>query len=216
MSSQPRRVRVKICGVTRPADAVAAVSLGADFVGLNFWPGSSRRLEPAPAREIAAAVAGRAELVGVFVNEDPRRVEEIAADVGLDLLQFHGDEEPADLAPFGARALKAVRFDGAPDPAVLAAYPAVWGFLVEARAGKAYGGVGRGWDYGAARGLAGGENDGRPLLIAGGLGPENVGRAIAASGAWGVDVASGVESAPGIKDRAKLEKFFEEVRHATR
>lgn len=208
-----RPVRVKICGVTRPADAELAVSLGADLIGLNFWPGSSRRLEVAAAREIAAAAAG-ATLVGVFVNERPPRIEEITAEVGLDLVQLHGDEGPEEVAVFGSRAVKALRFHGAPAPAALAAYPAAWGFVVEARAADAYGGVGHGWDYAAARALHAEELAGRPLLIAGGLGPENVGSAIAASGAGGVDVASGVESAPGIKDRSKLEKFFDEVRHA--
>ena len=211
-----RRKRVKICGLTRPADAELAVSLGADLLGLNFWPGSVRHLEPAVAREIADAVRGDATLVGVFVNEEPARVEEIATEVGLDLLQFHGDERPADLAAFGARAIKAVRFTGAPDPGVLAGYPSAWGFLVEARADGTYGGAGQGWDYGAARTLAGGELADRPLLIAGGLRPENVGAAIEASGAWGVDVATGVESEPGIKDRSKLERFFAEVRRAAR
>ena len=209
-----RRPRVKICGVTRPVDAERAVALGADMLGLNFWPGSPRHVETAAAREIGAAVAGRAALVGVFVNEEPGRVEEIAAAVELDLVQFHGDEGPADLAPFASRALKALRFRGAPHPRVLAGYETAWGFLVETRVAGSYGGVGEGWDYAAARALAGERLGGRPLLIAGGLRPENVGRAIAAAGAWGVDVASGVEAAPGIKDHAKLEKFFEEVRHA--
>ena len=213
-SGDGRRTRVKICGLTRPADAELAVSLGADLLGLNFWPGSVRHLEPAVAREIADAVRGDVTLVGVFVNEEPERVEEIAAEIGLDLLQFHGDEGPEDLVAFSARAIKAVRFTGTPEPGALAGYPSAWGFLVEARAGGTYGGAGQGWDHGAARTLAGGELAGRPLLIAGGLRPENVGAAIEASGAWGVDVATGVESEPGVKDRVKLERFFAEVRRA--
>lgn len=215
MTAADRRVRVKICGVTRPEDAELAVALGADFIGVNFWPGSSRCLEPSAALEVAAAADG-ATLVGVFVNEESGRVEEIAAQVGLALVQLHGDEGPDEVAAFGSRALKAVRFYHAPEPDLLSGYPNAWGFLIEARAAGAYGGAGRGWDYNAARALDGPALARRPLLIAGGLGPENVGRAIVASAAWGVDVASGVESEPGIKDPSKLEMFFAETRHAAR
>ena len=110
-------VRVKICGVTRAEDARRAADLGADFLGLNFYPRSPRFLAAGAAREIAEAVRGKARLVGVFVNESPHRVEEIAEQVGLDLLQFHGDERAADLAPFAERAIKVVRCAGRPDAA---------------------------------------------------------------------------------------------------
>ncbi|MCP4204976.1 MAG: N-(5'-phosphoribosyl)anthranilate isomerase, partial [bacterium] len=105
-------VRIKICGITRVEDAEAAVDLGADFIGLNFWSKSPRRLEAVRGREIAEAVRGRTSLVGVFVNQAQPEVEKIATTVGFDLIQFHGDETPEDLVPWGERAMKAVRFSG--------------------------------------------------------------------------------------------------------
>lgn len=201
------RPRVKICGVTRPEDAELAAELGADFVGLNFYEHSPRRVDVGAASEIAAAVRGRTVSVGVFVNLPLSEIESIESRVGLELLQFHGDEGPEALAPVAERAIKAIRFDGPPRASELAVYPAVWGFLVEARAPGRYGGAGKGWDYRAAAGLP----TDRPLLLAGGLGPDNVRDAIAASRAWGVDVCSGVESRPGRKDADKMKRFFQEV-----
>ncbi len=205
-------VRVKICGVTRPEDAELAAALGADLLGLNFFAGSPRYVEARAALEIADAVAPwreRCRLVGVFVDHPIERVRELGSGIGLDLLQFHGDEESGDLAPVAARAIKALRFEGSPDENELAAFPDVWGFLVEPRV-EGYGGGGRSWDYEAAKGLP---RD-RPLLLAGGLGPENVRQAIIAGRPWGVDVCSGVEAAPGRKDGEKMKSFFDEVRSA--
>jgi len=202
-------VRIKICGITSVEDAEAAVELGADFVGLNFWGRSPRRVDVPVAREIAEAVRGRTSLVGVFVNEAPGEVAKIVDAVGLDLAQFHGDETPEELAPWGARALKAVRFSGELDVELLAGFKTVWGFLVEPQR-DSYGGTGRSWSYSKARGLP---RD-RPFLLAGGLRPENVAEAIAACSPWGVDVCSGVESEPRVKDTQAIWKFVSEVRHA--
>lgn len=243
------RVAVKICGVTDPAAALLCAELGADYLGLNFWPGSPRHLGLAQAREIAAAVraaAPRVALVGVFVNAAAAAVEETAAAVGLDLLQFSGDEPPAAVRPFAARALKALR---TPDPAAAAAHADCWGLLLDspaAAAAAAYGGTGQEWDYAAglaalggilgAAGAAGaaattgiavtggtgrllgdaGAPDGgavRRLFLAGGLGPGNVRRVVAALRPFAVDVCSGVESAPGRKDPRLLRQLFEEVRN---
>jgi len=128
----PHRVAVKICGVTDPGDALLSAELGADFLGLNFWPGSPRFVSAERAREIAAAVraaAPRVALVGVFVNPDAAFVEETAAAVGLDLLQFSGDETAAAVRPFAARAIKALRTH---DLAAAAPFVDCWGLLLDA------------------------------------------------------------------------------------
>ncbi len=210
-----RRPLVKICGVTRPEDADLAAVLGADLLGLNFYPPSPRCLTVEAARAIAAAVAGRALLVGVFVDRPRAEVEEIAERVGLDLIQLHGDEGPDEAAHWGGRALKAFRVAPAEGeeiaPALLDPFPGAWGFLFDVRHERLYGGTGRGWRYGALAGLAA-HSAGRPVLVAGGIGPENVRAVLAASDAAGVDVCSGVESAPGIKDPLLLERLMAEVR----
>jgi len=220
---------IKICGVTRPEDAALAVRLGADLLGLNFHPPSPRYLDPsrdlARLREIAAAASG-ATLVGVFVNRSPAEVEETAAAVGLDLVQLHGDEGPDVAARFGARAVKAFRQAKPPDRGELARYPQAWGFLFDAPprprpagGGPAlpdpYGGTGQSWDHGVLRALTsdGGAALGRPVLVAGGIRPGTARAALAASGAAGIDVCSGVESAPGVKDAELMTRLFEEVRH---
>lgn len=203
-------VKVKICGVTNPADAVAAVESGADYLGLNFYPGSPRFLEVARALEIAGAVARRVPLVGVFVNAPATRIEDVAGRVGLDLIQLSGDEGPEAVAPFAGRALKAFRTGGLPDRDEIAAYGEVWGILIDAPHGSLYGGTGRAWDYAAVSGIAGGP---RRLFLAGGIGPDNVRRAVASARAYAIDVCSRVESSPGIKDRELLRRLFEEVRH---
>jgi phosphoribosylanthranilate isomerase len=203
------RPRIKICGIARPEDALAAVDLGADYLGLNFHPPSPRCVEVTAAREIAAAVEGRVPLVGVFVNRPAAEVEATAGAVGLDLVQFSGDEGPAAVAPFAARAIKALRTGGYPGEAALAPFAAVWALLFDARHGALYGGTGLAWEYAAVAPLAAA---GRRVFVAGGIGPGNA-RQAAASGAFGIDVCSGVEKAPGIKDRGLLERLFEEVRH---
>jgi len=205
---------VKICGLTRPADAVAAVELGADLIGLNFHPPSPRCVTAERAAEIAAAVRGRALLVGVFVALPAARMAEIDRAVGLDLLQFHGDQGPDELAPWGDRALAVTRVRREAPPAAaeiearMAACADAWGFLFDVHHPD-WGGSGEsfGWE------LLAGLRRRRPLLVAGGIRPDNARRALAASGADGIDVASGVESSPGIKDLTLLERLMEEVKH---
>ena len=211
------RPLVKICGVTTVGDAVAAVELGADLVGLNFHPPSPRYLETAKAAEIAAAVraggGARVRVVGVFVDRPRREIEAVDQAVGLDLVQLHGDEPADEVAAFGGRALQVHRLaPGAAPPraeleAVVAAHPAAWGFLFDVRHDSLYGGTGESWRWGAVAGLA----DPRPRLVAGGIRPENARRALAESGAAGVDVCSGVESAPGVKDRGRMAHLFAEL-----
>lgn len=206
------RPLIKLCGVTRPADAALAVELGVELVGLNFYPPSPRALTVATARRLAGVISGRALVVGVFVDRPAPEVEEIAAAVGCDLIQLHGDEPPAAVAGYGGRALKVHRVAPAPgeriDPALAAAYPGVWGHLYDLRHERLYGGTGRSWDYRALAGAAPGSR----VLVAGGIGPGNARRALAESGAAGVDVCSGVESAPGVKDPVLLERLVRAVR----
>jgi phosphoribosylanthranilate isomerase len=200
-------VQVKVCGVTTPGDARLAADLGAAIVGLNFYPRSPRYVSPESAERIAQAVRGQVKLAGVFVNSTAEEVKELDRRLGLDLLQFHGDESPGFIARFGARALPAVRWRDAGDAARVREHGRAWGVLVERRHPALYGGTGEAWDYGEVASLA---REVR-LLLAGGLGVDNVRAAVAAARPWGVDVCSRVESAPGVKDPALLRKFFEEV-----
>lgn len=206
MSARP--IRVKICGITRPEDAIAAVDLGADYLGLNFFAGSPRVVSLETAAEIADAIGRRASLVGVFVNRPPDEVERIAARVPLDLLQFHGDESPDTVERFAERAIRALRVDGPIDERAIAPYPSAWGFLVDVRHPDLYGGTGISWPYDWIDTLP---RD-RPVLIAGGIGPGTARAAVRAASAWGIDVCSAVESAPGIKDHDLLRRLFAEVK----
>jgi phosphoribosylanthranilate isomerase len=208
------RVRVKVCGVVEPANACRAVEMGADFLGLNFYPPSPRFLTVERAREIAAAVRGLGRpvsLVGIFVDRPAAEMEEIAERVGLDLLQLSGDETPEAAAPFAARAIKAFRQGGSPGREALAAWSEAWGVLFDAPHGSLYGGTGAAWSYDTVNEVG---SDGRRVFVAGGIGPDNVRRAIAASRPWAVDVCSRVESSPGLKDPELLRRLFEEVRNA--
>jgi phosphoribosylanthranilate isomerase len=205
-------VKVKICGVTDPANALAAVEMGADYLGLNFYPASPRFLTIERAREIAGAVGGRVPLVGVFVNASPDEIAETVEKVGLDLVQFSGDEGPEAVAPFLERAIKVFRAGRLPGREELAAWSAVWAVLIDAPHRSLYGGTGEEWTYDevneAAAALAG-----RRLFLAGGIGPDNARRAVEAARPWAIDVCSRVESAPGIKDPELLRRLFQEVRH---
>jgi len=201
------RPKVKICGVTRVEEALWAADSGADFVGLNFHPPSPRFVGVATAAGIADAVRGRVRLVGVFVDRPLDEVEAITEAVGLDLLQFHGDEPAETLAPVAERAIKVFRVEERIDPAAVAGFDDVWGYLFDARHPRLWGGSGRSWTLASLRHL----DVKKPAFVAGGLGPDTVRAAIAACAPWGIDVCSGVESAPGRKDRRLLDKLFEEV-----
>ncbi len=196
---------VKICGVIDPENARMAVEMGADFLGLNFYPRSPRYVEIERAREIASAVRDSpVRLVGVFVNRPAREVEEIESAVGLDLLQLSGDETPEEAAPFMGRAIKAFRgTDGT------GGWADAWAWLFDAPHGSLYGGTGMAWNFQAVAGIVGD----RRVFVAGGLGPDNVRQAVAASRPFAVDVCSRVESAPGVKDVELLRRLFLEVRH---
>ncbi len=149
--------------------------------------------------------------MGVFVNAPRQQVAEIAGGVGLDLLQFHGDETPAEVAPFRERAIKAFRVRDRLDPQVLAGFDGVWGVLIDARHPRLYGGTGESWRFESLPELAAALP--RRTFIAGGLKPRNVRAAIAAARPYGIDLCSGVEEKPGRKDPELLRRLFEEIRN---
>ena len=210
--------RIKICGVTRPEDAAHAVACGAEAIGINFFPGSPRFVPALLAREIVGAVADRAEVVGVFVNESPETIVALCGRLGIRRVQLHGDEPPADAFRIPLWRMKAVHADRTPDLPALLAYPCE-AFLFDAGGRGAYGGTGRelAWGELAARfpGIVGPRSPGeprKPWLLAGGLTPSNVERAILEARPSGVDVASGVESSPGRKDPGKVKIFIERAK----
>lgn len=201
---------VKICGITRPEDAEAAVRAGADWLGLNFWPRSRRHVTVERAIEIAAVIPGDVRRVGVFVNAPRPLVEDVAARVGLDLLQFHGDEDPEYLRAFAGRHVRALRVRAAEDLRRIERCDATDLVLLDA-ASEGYGGSGQVFDWSLARAA---KAYGKRIVLAGGLTPENVAGAVRDVRPYGVDVASGVERAPGIKDEERMRRFVEAARGA--
>jgi tryptophan synthase beta subunit len=198
---------VKICGITREEDARLAAELGASAVGFVFWPGSPRFIKPDRARAIVQALPPLVGAVGVFVDQSPDEVRGIAMEVGLSAVQLHGAETPDAVAGLGGRIIKAVQADlSALDQ--LAAWPEAVSVLVDAADGRRRGGTGVRADWALAARMAAR----RPVILAGGLTAENVAQAIRVVRPMGVDVSSGVESSPGVKDHPALRRFFEAVR----
>jgi phosphoribosylanthranilate isomerase len=200
--------KIKICGITSLDDALAAVDAGADMLGFNFYPKSPRYLEIGICRGIAGVLCKRhanVTLVGVFVNTPVAEIRATIETCGLALAQLHGDETPEILSALGKRAFKAFR--GIPDEITGYTRDAAPALLVDAAVKGVYGGSGVVADWSAAEKLA----KRVPLLLAGGLTPENVGAAVRQVHPWGVDVASGVESSPRAKDPQKMKRFVEEV-----
>ena len=201
------RTRVKICGLTRVEDALAAVQCGADALGLVFYPKSPRVVSIEVARSIIERVPPFVTIVGLFVNENKGTIADILSNVRLDLLQFHGDEAEADCQGFGRPFIKAIRMRPDLDlPATMALYPGASGFLVDAFDADAMGGTGRAFDWGRLTPLLA-----RQLIVAGGLRPDNVAEALTALRPYALDVSSGVEAQKGIKDEAKMAAFLSEV-----
>lgn len=207
------RPRVKICGVRTSEEALLAAHLGADYLGLNFYPPSPRYVEPREAARIAGAVrtgsSRDVSIVGVFVNLPVAEVKAVRREVGLDLVQLHGDEPPAEVAAFGGRAIKVFRIEERFRSDLVRGYESAWGYLVDYRDPRLFGGTGHSWDFSTLSG----QRLGKPTFIAGGLGPHNVRAALAAAHPWGIDVCSGVESEPGKKDGELLQRLFKEIEH---
>ena len=206
------RVRVKICGLTRLEDVQAAVDAGADALGFVFHPRSPRHLELAQAERLIAAVPPLVSVVGLFADADADTVRATCAALPLDQLQFHGFETAAYCRQFGRRWYKAVPMRDLDDAQAvtdwLAAYPDSSGFLYDTYGKSQSGGSGTAFDWGKLPAHC------APRLLAGGLNPDNVAAAIRACHPFAVDVSSGVESAPGIKSSAKMQRFITAVHNA--
>ena len=212
--------KIKICGIKTLKDALVAIEAGADYLGFNFYPKSPRFIEKQTCQAITSVLKRdypQVRLVGVFVNSAVEEVKDILNTCSLDLAQLHGDETPETVLSFGGKAFKAIRLSAetsvdsflAKQSVPESVLPAL---LVDASVKGVYGGTGVTADWDGAAELA----KKYPLLLAGGLTPENVAEAIRRVKPWGVDVASGVESAPGEKDPGRMKAFVRAVREASR
>ncbi len=196
--------RIKICGFTRPEDAAAAAELGADAVGLVFYEKSKRAVSIETAQRIVRALPPFVGVVALFVNEEAARIEEILAQVPIDIIQFHGDEPPEFCCRFARPYIKAVRVQNTADIILaLETYPDARAVLFDAHIEGEYGGTGHSFDW---RMLP--QNLNGHWILSGGLTPDNVAEAVRITGAQTVDVSSGVESAAGIKSVAKMAEFI--------
>lgn len=207
------RTRIKFCGLTRAGDIRLAGELGVDAVGFVFAPDSARRVQPLQARMLRQALLPLVDAVALFKDNVVDDVREVVRQVRPTLLQFHGDEDDAFCRSFGLPYVKAIAMGDAATPATArdlqARYPAASAFLFDAHASGGDGGTGQRFDWSKLpTGL------GKPFVLAGGLTPCNVASAISATLPWGVDVSSGIELSPGIKDGDEMRRFVEAVRRA--
>ncbi|GAB4278517.1 MAG: phosphoribosylanthranilate isomerase [Deferrisomatales bacterium] len=200
--------RIKVCGITRREDALRAAEWGADAVGFVFAPRSRRRADPAAVARIVEELPPFVTPVGVFQDQPVEEVRAVARDCGLAWVQLHGGEDAAYLERLGLRAIKAVGLARRSDVDTLGRYPGLGCFLLDAAVGGASGGTGKTFDWSWA---VEAKRYGR-ILLAGGLGPDNVEEAIRRVRPWGVDGASATESAPGVKDPDRLRRFIGAVR----
>jgi phosphoribosylanthranilate isomerase len=199
------RVFIKICGITCLEDAQMAVAAGADALGFNFWPGSPRHIAPQDAARITAKLGANTVKIGVFVDPNAVEIAETVRAAGLDLAQIHGSVPPLTVHFWQA-------FSAGPglenDLRAALETSRAEAFLIDAPAGAQRGGTGRAFDWSVVRGLPG------RIVLAGGLGPDNVAQAIRQARPWGVDACSRLESAPGRKDPAQVGAFIQTVRQA--
>lgn len=212
MTQRPYRTRIKFCGMTRAGDIRLAGELGVDALGFVFAEGSPRCVSANEARVLRQAVAPMVAVVALFRNTPREQVREVLRLVRPTLLQFHGEEDEAFCRSFNLPYLKAVAMGG--DEVVHArglqsAYPNAAAFLFDSHARGGAGGSGATFDWSRLPSQLH-----RPLLLAGGITADNVAAALHATGAWGVDVSSGIEHAPGVKDGEKMRRFVAEVRRA--
>lgn len=211
MSERPFRTRVKFCGLTRPGDVRFAGEIGVDAVGFVFAQDSPRQLDLDQARWLRQALPPMVALVALFRDGGVELIRRVVDEIAPAMLQFHGDEDEALCRSFGLPYLRAIAMD-APLEAAQAAvtrYPSAAAFLLDGHAPGQPGGGGRRFDWSRPP-----QTRGRPWVLAGGLTPDNIDEAIRAARPWGVDVSSGIESAPGIKDGEKMRRFLQEVRSA--
>ena len=206
------RTRIKVCGITRPSDAELAVSLGVDAIGMIFYPGSPRNVSLEQAKEICSVIPAFVSRIGVFVNEQANLIKQTATSCGFSAVQLHGDEASEFAESLELPYIKVLTSKESPglENGDLG-YRSALGFLLDARTENAYGGTGQLFDRSAWPAKAD-----KPLILAGGLGPDNVSEAIGALRPYAVDLNSGVESQPGQKDADKLERAIHEIRRADR
>lgn len=200
-------VKVKICGITNLADAQAAIKMGADLLGFNFYPKSPRYIQPQAAMEIISRLPAFVDTVGVFVNPSLEQIKEMITDGQLNWVQLHGDETPQfceSLLSLSIRTMKALRVRG-PEDIQRAENYYTDAILLDAYRPDKYGGTGTNFDWNIIGHIA------RRVFLAGGINPENAQKAVEL-GVYGIDVCSGVESAPGKKDHKKMKKLFENIR----
>lgn len=213
------RTRVKICGITRTEDALAAAHYGADAIGLVFYKKSPRYIDPKEALNIVNCLPPYVTVVGLFVNHPPEQVQEISQQLGLDLLQFHGDESVAECELAGHAYMKAIRVqDTESVPRAVREYRSARSLLVDSYQKDVFGGTGKSFNWGLLPkhiSVVADSNTERsknmPIVLAGGLSPTNVEQAIEAVQPWAVDVSSGVESSPGVKSKMLIEEFLKGV-----
>lgn len=206
--------KVKICGITRIEDALAAQSLGADALGFVFYAPSPRNVSMDVAAEISSQLSPFTTRVGLFVNPEKDFVEEVLAKVDLDLLQFHGDEDDGFCASFGRPHMKARRVESLEDVhEAWRSHPRARAILFDAKIEGLYGGTGASFDWKILK-ESSSQLKARPWVLAGGLNPGNIGEAIRITGAESVDVSGGVESSKGVKDHAKMAEFIANAKKA--
>jgi phosphoribosylanthranilate isomerase len=201
---------VKICGITRVEDAEAAVALGANALGFVFWPKSPRYVDPYRARAIVASLPPFVSTVGLFVNQPAAHIANVASLARLGVVQLHGDETPEDAAALGRPVVRALSPHAAGHD--LSRWPARVTILLDAHDSERRGGTGRTIDWDAAAEVA----RRRRILLAGGLSPDNVAAAVDRVRPFGIDVSSGVERAPGVKDIERLRALFENLHGITK
>ena len=202
------RTRVKICGIRSVEDAYTAIEHGADALGFNFWPPGSRYISPADAGDIIRQLPPLVATVAVVVEPSGDELADIVAHTQVDMVQFHGDESTAFCESAPRPYIKAIRVQSSGDVTRAGqAHPRARAFLMDAYKKGLPGGTGESFDWAL---IPSGFT--RPTILAGGLNPENVGRAIEAVRPFAVDVSSGVEASPGVKDPGKVQKFLSEVK----
>lgn len=201
------RTRVKICGITRPEDALVAVDLGVDALGLVFYAPSPRNVTIATAADVARQIPAFVSVVGLFVNAEPSFVEEVIANVGLSLLQFHGDETPEDCERFGLPYIKAIRVKADTNLVQYARdFTSAKALLLDTYTEGVAGGTGQLFDWNLIPSALP-----KPVILAGGLLANNVAQAIRQVKPYAVDVSGGVEATKGIKDAQKIAAFMQQV-----
>jgi phosphoribosylanthranilate isomerase len=201
-------VKVKICGITNYEDAAAAIDMGADLLGFNFYPKSPRYITPEKATEIIRKLSAFTDIVGVFVNESIEKIHEIKEQCQLDWIQLHGDEDPEFCNEFrshNVKIMKAIRVKDQKDVERAEDF-FTDAILLDAFNPKKYGGTGVSFDWNIIGHI------GKRIFLAGGINPDNAAKAIEL-GVYGIDVCSGIEAKPGKKDYKKMKKLFDNIRH---